>query len=897
MGCCKIKLEKPLDSLYEKSTKTKYSLNEASTGVSKSSKGDPSSRTSETYQSARRRSKQKITGLDPRLSLTSNQEKEIINGTEQKSGLNKKQRNMIIKTLTAHFIFSSLSNEYMQKLVKTFKAYTFEGQKVVFSQGHSGQNFYIIESGSVEVLLNGERKAIIEASGYFGEMALIYDTKRTATIKTLEKMSCWVMRGDNFREAIHSISKNSLEENKEFLLNLGFYNKMTDHQKDSFLSLLVVQVFKPGQRIVREGEKGQLMYLVKKGQVSVSVQGIQQRVLGPGEYFGEQTALYKINRTASVDAIDKVLLLCFNCNDLVDLLGSELEYVMYKNSLRICIEKTNYLRKLTKHQRNLIVENAQMGSFENGDVVVNKGNKVGENLVFVLKGELTCGGKKFGKFSTIGEQELYLSKTQNYKNPLIAPNKAFLAKIPCTFIENILSNNLKSSLKRTKIVGLLKTVPIFRNLPSSSLEPLIPKLSLRKYSYDQEIFNQGDAGEEFFIIKSGQVEVFICSKSIRVLSKHDSFGERSLLFNESRTASIVSKTCQCWVLQKNDFLQLTNAKTLDYIHRKIELQNEEVEFEDLALIKMLGKGTFGTVFLAQNCKSGNFYALKSVQREKIEDFELEKNLILEKKIMSMLDHPFIDKFIKSFKDNKRVYFLMELVEGIDLFDLLRKFPLWDEEKTRFYISCIILILEQLHEYKIIHRDLKPENIIIDRDGYPKLIDFGVAKIVNYRTYTVAGSSHYMAPEVIKGTGYGIEADYWSLGIILYEFLCNKVPWGEHEEDPIEVYNLIIKSKIEFPAHLENLSCKNFIQKLLNENPAMRGDIGMIKQNAWLAGVDYESLIAKMIDAPFKPQVEELNKGVKGIKKGRIETEKIICKYEDKMRWNEKRFAEHWDFEF
>ena len=897
MGCCKIKLDKPLDSSHEKSLKTKSSLKEISTRESKSSKEDPSPRTSEIMRSLRRLSKQKITGLDPRLSLTTIQEKEIINGSEQISGLNTKKKKMIIKILSTHFIFSSLSIENLQKLAKTFKTFTFESQKVVFSQGHSGQNFYIIESGSVEVLFNGERKAVIEAGGYFGEMALIYNTKRTATIKTLEKLNCWVMRGDNFRAAIHSVSKEKLEENKEFLLNLGFFNKLTDQQKDYFLSLLVVQVFKPGQRIVREGEKGQLMYLVKKGQVSVSVQGIQQRMLGPGEYFGEQTALYKINRTASVDAIDKVVLLCFNCKDLVDLLGSELEYVIYKNSLRICIEKTKYLSKLSKLHKNLIVEGSKMRSFESGEIVINRGEKVGENLVFVLKGELTCGKKNFEKFSTIGEQELYLNKEQYYKNPLTAPKKSFIAQISSTFIASLMSGSLQSSVKRIKIVGLLKTVPIFRNLPISSLESLIPKLSLKKYSSNQVIFEQGDPGEEFFIIKSGQVEVFIDSKSIRTISKHDSFGERSLLFNECRTARIVSKTCQCWVLQKQDFLQLTNPKILEYIHQKIELQNDEVQFEDLGLIKMLGKGTFGTVFLAQNCKTGYFYALKTVLREKIQDFKLEKNLILEKKIMNMLDHPFIDKLIKTFKDNKRVYFLIELVQGIDLFDLLRKFPLWDEEKTRFYISCIILILEQLHEFKIIHRDLKPENIIIDKYGYPKLIDFGVAKILNGRTYTVAGSSHYMAPEVIKGTGYGFEADYWSLGIILYEFLCNKVPWGEHEEDPIEIYNLILKSKLEFPDCLENVSCKILIQKLLNQNPAMRGDIGTIKQNAWLAGVDYEKLIAKLIEPPFKPQVEELTKGVKGIKKGKIETEKIISKFEDKMRWNEKRLAEQWDFEF
>ena len=131
----------------------------------------------------------------------------------------------------------------------------------------------------------------------------------------------------------------------------------------------------------------------------------------------------------------------------------------------------------------------------------------------------------------------------------------------------------------------------------------------------------------------------------------------------------------------------------------------------------------------------------------------------ERQILLQLDHPMLMKLVKTFKDSQRVYFLMELVQGIDLFDVLRAIDIMNEEKSLFYISCLLLVLQYLHERHIVYRDLKPENIMIDEDGYPKLIDFGTSKIVENRTYTRVGTPHYMAPEVINGTGYGLEADY------------------------------------------------------------------------------------------------------------------------------------------
>lgn len=104
----------------------------------------------------------------------------------------------------------------------------------------------------------------------------------------------------------------------------------------------------------------------------------------------------------------------------------------------------------------------------------------------------------------------------------------------------------------------------------------------------------------------------------------------------------------------------------------------------------------------------------------------------------------------------------------------------------------------MHERDIIYRDLKPENVMLDEEGYIRLIDFGTAKVVSGRTYTMVGTPHYMAPEVITGKGYTMAADFWSLGVMIYEFLCGVVPFGEEVDEPIEIYEKVLKTRLIYP---------------------------------------------------------------------------------------------------
>lgn len=204
----------------------------------------------------------------------------------------------------------------------------------------------------------------------------------------------------------------------------------------------------------------------------------------------------------------------------------------------------------------------------------------------------------------------------------------------------------------------------------------------------------------------------------------------------------------------------------------------------------------------------------------------------------------------SFEEGDFIYFLNEFVHGIELFEAIRKIGLLQKEDSRFYIASLILCLEYLHKSHIIYRDLKPENVMVMENGYVKLIDFGAAKILDknenmtkIKTFTLFGTPHYTAPEVMAGNGYTFFADLWSLGICLYELLVGIVPFGEEEDDPYYIYQCIINSKgIEFPSFLDDEKAKSLICQLLSFIPEARlgKSYSSLKNHAWFSAFPWVS---------------------------------------------------------
>jgi cGMP-dependent protein kinase len=361
------------------------------------------------------------------------------------------------------------------------------------------------------------------------------------------------------------------------------------------------------------------------------------------------------------------------------------------------------------------------------------------------------------------------------------------------------------------------------------------------------------------MIKSGTVSVVKNGVVVRSIAKYDYFGERSLIFDELRTASVVANgKVSCWTLKRNDFFGSLNENALKRIMKRIRMQDNRIKLQDLTFVRVLGKGAYGTVFLVCDKSNLNYYALKVISKEKVQKYELEQYVSSEIKILLCLDNDFILKLVHNFEDSQFIHLLTEFVKGEDLFAILRVIKNLSEDQSRFYFSCLLVIVEYLHDRDVIYRDFKPENVIVDEEGYPRLIDFGIAKMSKDRTFTVLGTPHYMAPEIILGKGYSHYADYWSLGVMLYEFTFNRLPFGDAENNPFSIYQAILDRQLSFVSmKVISKPLKALISQLLHPNPSARnsGAVHKLKAHPWLSTIHWESVLSKSLTPPYIPNVE------------------------------------------
>jgi len=166
------------------------------------------------------------------------------------------------------------------------------------------------------------------------------------------------------------------------------------------------------------------------------------------------------------------------------------------------------------------------------------------------------------------------------------------------------------------------------------------------------------------------------------------------------------------------------------------------------------------------------------------------------------------------------------------------------------------MFEYLQTKHILYRDLKPENVLIDEDGYLKLTDFGFAKVVETRTYTLCGTPEYLAPEVLLNKGHGKPVDWWTLGILTYEMIAGIDPFNNAE--PMTIYTNILKGKIKFPRDFDK-NAKSLVKHLLVADVTLRygclkNGSNDIKDHRWFKNLDWYKLSVKKLPAPYLPQI-------------------------------------------
>eukprot|EP01118_Nematostelium_gracile_P019396 TRINITY_DN897_c0_g3_i1.p1 TRINITY_DN897_c0_g3~~TRINITY_DN897_c0_g3_i1.p1 ORF type:complete len:441 (-),score=138.81 TRINITY_DN897_c0_g3_i1:612-1934(-) len=283
----------------------------------------------------------------------------------------------------------------------------------------------------------------------------------------------------------------------------------------------------------------------------------------------------------------------------------------------------------------------------------------------------------------------------------------------------------------------------------------------------------------------------------------------------------------------------------------------KVGVQDFDILNLIGKGSFGKVLQVRKKDTGRIYAMKVLNKKNIlENNELEHTRT-EKNILQKLIHPFLVNLNYCFQTADKLYFIMDYINGGELFYHLQKEHKFTPERVKFYCAEIILGLEYLHNSGVIYRDLKPENILLTEDGHICMTDFGISKegllADNDRTATFCGTPEYLAPEVLEGKGYTKAVDWWSFGTLMFEMLTGLPPF--YSQDVQQMYFKIMHAKLDLPD--TDSDTKSILTGLLERDPNKRlADSNAIKAHPYFKTIDWEKLLRKEITPPFIPPVKD-----------------------------------------
>ncbi|KAH9281127.1 cGMP-dependent protein kinase 2 [Echinococcus granulosus] len=568
-----------------------------------------------------------------------------------------------------------------------------------------------------------------------------------------------------------------------------------------------------------------------------------------------------------------------------------------------------------------------------------------EGLLEVLKGNQVIGQMEVGR--AFGEMALLYNcnRTASVK----ALTNAKFWTLDRRVYQQIMMNS--SVHKHKENFQFLLSVSDFKNLSQRKLHKLADVLELIYYPGNEYIIRQGEVGETFFIIHSGQVKITQSKvpgeppQDIRFLGAGDWFGERALYTRDKRSANVVAMPPGVHVLclDRSNFIHLigdlNEIKSREYGdsnqsllsqspatdvedsfssgekrasmtsqlsteesavggaggsgvtnlspffstvphapskrgssalaerdtgvgNARASATRENIKYEDLVPVAILGIGGFGRVELVVlRYDPTKSFALKCMKKKHIVDTRQEKHIFSERNLMFEIKSSFVCRLYATYRDAKYVYMLLEACLGGEIWTILRNRGNFDDNITRFIVASVLEAFTYLHTNHIIYRDLKPENLLLDGRGYIKLCDFGFAKKISpgKKTWTFCGTPEYVAPEIILNKGHDHSADYWSLGILMFELLTGSPPFTGM--DPMKIYNIILRGidAIMFPPFQINRTATALIHRLCAQNPVERlgygrGGIVDIKQHKYFQGFDWIGLCRGTLQAPILPKI-------------------------------------------
>jgi len=712
-------------------------------------------------------------------------------------------------------IFARLDAKQRAHLGGALAKKIFKSGEFVFKEGDVGEAFYIVVGGRLEVSRNApgstEEKdvvvlATLEVGDYFGEASLLSDQKRTATVKAIgeEDVTVLFLAREEFEALFIG------EENNDKIVVPWATRRAAIRGEDTDAGQEAIMQATEEQKEKTEDEKEFIRKALTNEEENAAVFFKDLPTKHLDTIINE---MYKVNFSKSTAALKKdVMNYCL--------------YIVASGSFE---EKKEDEDAATHGEGSVFGAVALIDAHEQKSVV--------EALE-----DSTCWAIDRFKYKAVSRDvgQNQLTRYQNFLSSidLLAP---------------------LSSFERSKIAEALTEQVIAPGV---------------------EIFKQGVEGDFLYILEEGKVKITQEKEGETVelvtYKRGGYFGEKALLQSEKRAATATAGAEGCTVVKIdraafNALLgpleTLFNQRIASYEKKKKEKKVNWVplglDFGNWVTLGTLGKGSFGFVTLVQGTDKshtesfGKYYALKAVSKYTVKKTKQEGHIMNEKMSMVELHHPCLVNLVQTYNSKDELFFLLEAGMGGDLFTALRRNRLFDERTAKFFAASVIAGFGFMHSKDYVYRDLKPENLLLDDLGFLKITDFGFAKKISGKTWTLCGTPEYLAPEIVAGRGHGFGVDWWTCGILIYELLAGYTPF--YDRDQMLMYRKIARGKFNFPSHMST-EARAIVGELLTPQPTARlgvtnGGWKMIKGHNWFKGFDWAALVMRKLKPPIKPTIK------------------------------------------
>ncbi|KAG1669686.1 hypothetical protein FOA52_002070 [Chlamydomonas sp. UWO 241] len=773
----------------------------------------------------------------------------------------------ICEALTRNFVFRGIAPDLLRLVVDRMVGQSFRPGSVVLQQGARPQPddcMYYLSEGEVDVAICGAMGGTIsegelvgrsvripQKPGWvFGDVALLFNSSRTASVIARTNVTVWALERATFLEFVmkHAQGARALR----FLRKLPLLKGLSDNDLIRTAVRMPQRLYENGESLITYGESGDELYLIRYGKVRVMRPDgnggrVTAVVLWRGQFVGERAVINNRLRSADCVAQGRVQVVVMRRRDFMDLDNPLLAWMMDYDAVSTCLRYVPVLKGLPPDQVESVLDcfHARQELFCGTEIV--RAGDVMDQLVVVKQGEVRLttpdgtevppsesGGfvQEHGGFCFFGSDSLSTPHPSPY-TVTVHSDVLHLLSLPGRALVNL------------GIIG--KPQRAVKAAPAAAVS----------FAADGAAAGAGDASSGGG--STGESAMLGLAKPLKVPPTSELKPDPASATTAARTSGLETPSTP------------TAAPTVRAVHAPphrtisqgrawalggVERIHSGVAFSDLEPHRIIGTGQFGSVRLVRDRSTGKVYALKIMHKAPIVERKQIEHVLNEQRILQQAAHPNCVQMVGAFQDEKALYMLMEWVPGGELFHHLDVAGAFGEAAAVFFAANVVLSLEFLHAKGIVHRDLKPENLLLDADGYLKLTDYGFAKYVGVdKTYTICGTPDYQAPEAIMRRGTTKAADYWALGVLIFEMLVGDPPFKSATGDPWDTFRRTLSGRFYIPQFVSDTAA-DIIFKLLQVDPERRMGTGpngaaVIKAHAFFANLDWAALEARTIEAPVK----------------------------------------------